>query len=226
MRAGGFDKILVSEYKLFKRSNKANLFIALVQWPVSQMKMTFQEIRIIATCPCIVNHDSSQLSTRIYDKRDDFNFKIINFPNMCSNIPASPAYGKYFYVTHCQKKFLTFLTSLSLYIFTIWKCITYNFFCRDGIYFDKGPVAIILISWNVIFIWETSYWTRAMQRFALFDLLKSLYSDTKILSKYIPFLKKWWVESDFKALNPRSHYGSKVPAVTITVFKFSSFHHQ
>jgi hypothetical protein len=26
-----FDKILVSEYKLFKRSNKANLFIALVQ---------------------------------------------------------------------------------------------------------------------------------------------------------------------------------------------------
>ena len=37
--------------------------------------------------------DSGQLSTNIYDKRDDFNFKIINFPNMCSNIPASPAYG-------------------------------------------------------------------------------------------------------------------------------------
>ena len=39
--------------------------------------------------------DSGQLSTNIYDKRDDFNFKIINFPNMCSNIPASPAYGVY-----------------------------------------------------------------------------------------------------------------------------------
>jgi hypothetical protein len=46
----------------------------------------------------------------------------------------------------------------------------------------QGPVAIILISWNVIFIWETGYWTRAMTRFALFDLLKSLYSDTKIYS--------------------------------------------
>jgi hypothetical protein len=34
-------------------------------------------------------HDSGQLSTKIYDKREDFNFKIINFPNMCSNIPAS-----------------------------------------------------------------------------------------------------------------------------------------
>jgi hypothetical protein len=49
------DKILVSECKLFKRSNKANLFIALVQKPVSQIKMTFQEIRIIATGPCISN---------------------------------------------------------------------------------------------------------------------------------------------------------------------------
>jgi hypothetical protein len=47
-------------------------------------------------------------------------------------------------------------------------------------------VHIILISWNVIFIWETGYLTRAIKRFALFDLLKSLYSDTKILSKYIP----------------------------------------
>jgi hypothetical protein len=38
---------------------------------------------------------SGQLSTKIYDKWDDFNFKIINFPNICSNIPASPAYGVY-----------------------------------------------------------------------------------------------------------------------------------
>jgi hypothetical protein len=35
--------------------------------------------------------DSGQLSAEIYDKRD-FNSKIITFPNMCSNIPASPAY--------------------------------------------------------------------------------------------------------------------------------------
>ena len=39
--------------------------------------------------------DSGQLSTKTYDKRDDFNFKIINFPNMCSNIPTSLAYGVY-----------------------------------------------------------------------------------------------------------------------------------
>ena len=35
------------------------------------------------------------LSTRIYDKRDDFDFKIVNFPYLCGNIPSSPAYGVY-----------------------------------------------------------------------------------------------------------------------------------
>jgi hypothetical protein len=61
----------------------------------------------------------------------------------------------------------------------------------------QGPVAIILISWNVIFIWETGYWARAMQRFALFDLLKSLCSDPKILSKYIPSLQRRWLTMHF-----------------------------
>ena len=54
----------------------------------------------------------------------------------------------------------------------------------------QGPEAIILISWNVIIIWETGYWTRAMNRFSLFDLLKRLYSDTKILSKNILTLQR------------------------------------
>jgi hypothetical protein len=72
-----FNKILVSEYKLFKRSNKANILSA-----------SFLDL-------FLEFDDSGQLSTKIYDKRDDFNFKNINFPNMCNNIPASPAYGVY-----------------------------------------------------------------------------------------------------------------------------------
>ena len=34
-----------------------------------------------------------QLHTSIYDKRDDFNFHITNFPFLSGNIPSSPAYG-------------------------------------------------------------------------------------------------------------------------------------
>ena len=34
-----------------------------------------------------------QLHTSLYDKRDDFNFHITNFPFLGSNIQSSPAYG-------------------------------------------------------------------------------------------------------------------------------------
>ena len=33
-----------------------------------------------------------QLRTSLYDKRDDFNFNITNFPFLSTNIPSSPAY--------------------------------------------------------------------------------------------------------------------------------------
>ena len=36
-----------------------------------------------------------RLRTKLYDKRDDFNFPIVNLPFICSNIPAAPAYGVY-----------------------------------------------------------------------------------------------------------------------------------
>ena len=34
-----------------------------------------------------------RLRPKHYDTRDDFNFPIVNFPFICSKIPAAPAYG-------------------------------------------------------------------------------------------------------------------------------------
>ena len=57
----------------------------------------------------------------IYDKRDDFAFRIVNFPHMDSNIPANPAYGVYIsqlvrYARICTSKvdFMNRLRGLSL----------------------------------------------------------------------------------------------------------------
>jgi len=33
--------------------------------------------------------------TKLYDKCDDFTFPVVNFPFICSNIAAPPAYGVY-----------------------------------------------------------------------------------------------------------------------------------
>ena len=34
-------------------------------------------------------------SSKIYDKRDDFNIEIVNFPFLDEDVPRSPSYGVY-----------------------------------------------------------------------------------------------------------------------------------
>ena len=71
-------------------------FLPLIYPPELEVKETTDTASSASCLDLYLEYDESgQLSTKIYDKRDDFNFKIINFPNMCSNIPASPAYGVY-----------------------------------------------------------------------------------------------------------------------------------
>ena len=36
-----------------------------------------------------------KLSTRLYDKRDDFDLYIVNFPFLSNNIPSGPSYAVY-----------------------------------------------------------------------------------------------------------------------------------
>jgi hypothetical protein len=39
--------------------------------------------------------NSGRLKSKLYDKHDDFDFPIVNFPFFSSNIPTSPAHGVY-----------------------------------------------------------------------------------------------------------------------------------
>jgi hypothetical protein len=36
-----------------------------------------------------------RLKMKLYEKKDDLNFPIMNFPFICNNIPATPVYGVY-----------------------------------------------------------------------------------------------------------------------------------
>ena len=38
---------------------------------------------------------NGMVSSKNYDKRDDFNFKIVNFPFLDGDVPCSPSYGVY-----------------------------------------------------------------------------------------------------------------------------------
>ena len=62
--------------------------------PELEIKVTTDTLSAASYLDLYLQYDSNgKLSIRIYDKRDDFDFKIVNFPYMRSNIPCSPAYG-------------------------------------------------------------------------------------------------------------------------------------
>ena len=61
-----------------------------------EIKDTTDTDRFAAFLDIHIGIDSEgRLRSKLYDKRDDFNFPIVNFPFIKSNIPAAPAYGVY-----------------------------------------------------------------------------------------------------------------------------------
>ena len=64
--------------------------------PELEIKETTESASSASYLDLFLETDSNgHLSTKLYDKRDDFNFSITNFPHLNSNIPLSPAYGVY-----------------------------------------------------------------------------------------------------------------------------------
>ena len=64
--------------------------------PELEIKETTESASSASYLDIFLEFDSNgHLSTRLYDKKDDFDFTIINFPHLDSNIPLSPSYGVY-----------------------------------------------------------------------------------------------------------------------------------
>ena len=74
-----FDNMVSQIYPSELQLNKAN---------TSDTKATFLDDLHLSISNDIV-------STKIYDKRDDFDFEIINFPFLDGDVPCSTSYGVY-----------------------------------------------------------------------------------------------------------------------------------
>ena len=61
-------------------------------------------------------YSNGRLTTSLYDKRDDFDFAIVNFPFLCSDIPLSPACGV------CVSQLIRYARA----------CFAYEYFSKRG----------------------------------------------------------------------------------------------
>ena len=60
-----------------------------------EIKETTETAASSSYLDCYLYIVNGELTTRLYDKRDNLNFPIINLPFLSSNIPSAPAYGVY-----------------------------------------------------------------------------------------------------------------------------------
>jgi len=75
---------------------KFSEFLQIIYPRELEIKDTTESSRSASYLDLLLGYDSDgKLCTKLYDKRDDFTFSIVNFPFLCSNIPSSPAYGVY-----------------------------------------------------------------------------------------------------------------------------------
>ena len=92
---------------------------------LSELELTDTSTSFTEVCYLDTNIKTGNVTTpfriSINDRRDDFAFRIVNFPHMDSNIPANPAYGVYIsqlvrYARICTSKvnFINRLRGLSL----------------------------------------------------------------------------------------------------------------
>ena len=73
-----FEKLIGQIYPTELQLNKANS---------SDTEAPFLDLNLSVT--------NGIVSSKIYDKRDDFNFEIVNFPFLDGEGPRSPSYGVY-----------------------------------------------------------------------------------------------------------------------------------
>ena len=78
-----------------KKTKFAEYLEFIYQLRKREIKETTEAAASSSYLDCYLYIDNGKLTTRLYDKRDDFNFPIVNSPFLSNNIPSAPAYGVY-----------------------------------------------------------------------------------------------------------------------------------
>ena len=84
----------IDDLLAFKNSSFASK-ISDIYPPELDLKKTTESPTTVSYLDILITINNVKDVTAVYDKRDSFNFSIVNFPYLNSNIPSKPVYGVY-----------------------------------------------------------------------------------------------------------------------------------
>ena len=64
---------------------------------------TSESRNVVSYLDLLIEISNADFVCSVFDKRDAFDFDIVNFPDLSGNIPKAPAYGTYTYISQLIK---------------------------------------------------------------------------------------------------------------------------
>ena len=86
---------LILTYRVYRLYDSFEEEIINILPPELTLKKTTESNSRISYLDISISICNNKYVTEVYDKRENLNFNIVNYPYMCSNIPAKPTYGVY-----------------------------------------------------------------------------------------------------------------------------------
>jgi len=83
----------IDDLLLINNDNKMESYKNLIYPPELLLTSEDKQDQIVNYLDLTLSIKDNDIDYKIYDKRDSFHFPIVNFPNLCGNIPKSHSYG-------------------------------------------------------------------------------------------------------------------------------------
>ena len=130
-----------------------------------------------------------KLTTRLYNKRDDFNFPIVNFPFLSSNIPVAPAYGVY------VSQLIRYARACSNYQIVMQRGKVLTTKLLNQGYQKTKLVATLKKFYGDIMIWSTPTMWQFPELFQMFLPMNSQITDIRFYRYFLrSSLWAWWAK--------------------------------
>ena len=147
---------------------------------------------------------------KLYDKRGDFNFPIVDFPLIYSNIPATPAYGVYIYIADIPD--LDFLDRVLLlarkllnqrFIVIKLKSSLRKFYCPHHDLVNRYGISVSQMATD----------------FPLVASISRPFSHSWLITEFVTRARRWMPVVEQELFTPPEHMSSS-PVFSCLIFSF------
>ena len=124
--------------------------------------------------------EKRKLLTKLYDKRDDFSFRIVNFPSICGSSPSAPLPVEFSFHNAYVMPLLAVTTHTFSIVLDFWQLGIWNrvLLLQDWSHYYRSFIVVIMSSW-IVTVYASASWKLICLTCHIFPILCRYSIDTQ-----------------------------------------------